>query len=98
MNRFHARSNFVRPPQTLLGRIVAFILSGVLIVLALMFSLVVLAVVAVGGLIFAGWFWWKTRTLRKAMREAAPAPDRPGNGDIIDGECVRETPDDRLLR
>lgn len=98
MNRFHARSNFVRPPQTLLGRIVAFILSGVLIVLALMFSLVVLAVVAVGGLIFAGWFWWKTRTLRKAMREAAPTPERPGNGDIIDGECVRETPDDRLLR
>lgn len=98
MNRFHARSNFVRPPQTLLGRIVAFILTGVLIVLALMFSLVALAVAAVGGLLFAGWFWWKTRALRKAMREAAPMTGQAGGGDFIDGECVRETPDDRLLR
>lgn len=100
MNHFQARSNFVRPPQTLLGRIVAFILTGVLIVLALMFSLVALAVAAVGGLLFAGWFWWKTRALRKAMREAEATamPGRPGGGDFIDGECVREIPDDRLLR
>jgi hypothetical protein len=99
-NRFHARATFVRPPQTLFGRIIAFIMTGVLIVLALMFSLVALAAVAVGGLIFAGWFWWKTRALRKAMREATPvdSPPRAAAGDVIDGECVRETPDDRLLR
>lgn len=91
---------FARPPQSLAGRIVAFILTGALLVLAFMFSLVALAVAAVGGLIFAGWFWWKTRALRKAMRAAAPvgaAGPVPG-GDFIDGECVREVADDRLLR
>lgn len=91
---------FARPPQSLAGRIVAFILTGALLVLAFMFSLVALAVAAVGGVIFAGWFWWKTRALRKAMRAAAPvgaAGPAPG-GDFIDGECVREVADDRLLR
>ncbi|NHC07410.1 hypothetical protein DFR40_3156 [Azonexus fungiphilus] len=91
---------FARPPQSLAGRIVAFILTGALLVLAFMFSLVALAVAAVGGVIFAGWFWWKTRALRKAMRAAAPvgaAGPVPG-GDFIDGECVREVADDRLLR
>lgn len=97
-NSFRARSN-IRPPQSLLGRIIAFILTATLIVLALMFSLVALAVATVGGLIFAGWFWWKTRALRKAMRDAAPAPGQAaGTGEFIDGECVREVPDDRLLR
>lgn len=91
---------FARPPQSLAGRIVAFILTGALLVLAFMFSLVALAVAAVGGVIFAGWFWWKTRALRKAMRAAAPvgaAGPVPG-GDFIDGECVREVANDRLLR
>ena len=91
---------FARPPQSLAGRIVAFILTGTLLVLAFRFSLVALAVAAVGGVIFAGWFWWKTRALRKAMRAAAPvgaAGPVPG-GDFIDGECVREVADDRLLR
>lgn len=91
---------FARPPQSLAGRIAAFILTGALLVLAFMFSLVALAVAAVGGVIFAGWFWWKTRALRKAMRAAAPvgaAGPVPG-GDFIDGECVREVADDRLLR
>lgn len=97
-NPFHTRNSFVRPPQTLFGRVAAFILTGTLIVLALMFSLVALAVATVGGLIFAGWFWWKTRALRKAMRDAAPPSGPPPQGDFIDGECVRETPTDRLLR
>lgn len=97
---FQARARFVRPPQTLLGRVFAFILTGAFVVLALMFSLVALAVAAVGGLIFAGWFWWKTRALRKAMRNAAPSgmPPRASGGDFIDGECVRETPSRELLR
>ncbi len=97
---FQARARFVRPPQTLLGRVIAFILTGAFIVLALMFSLVALAVAAVGGLLFAGWFWWKTRALRKAMRDAAPGgmPPRASGGDFIDGECVREAPPRELLR
>jgi hypothetical protein len=34
-----------------------------------MFSLVALAVVAVGGLMLWGWLWWKTRAIRQQIRE-----------------------------
>lgn len=98
-NPFQARMQFARAPQSLAGRVITFILSAVFLVLAFMFSLVALAVVAVGALIFAGWFWWKTRALRKAMREGAPIePTAPGADQVIEGEFVRETPENRLLR
>ncbi len=89
---------FARAPQSLAGRIVTFILSAVFLVLAFMFSLVALAVVAVAAVIFAGWFWWKTRALRKAMREGAPIEPTAQGDQVIEGEFVRETPDNRLLR
>ncbi len=82
-----------RQPPSLLGRIVAGLLSIGLLVLGFMFSLAALAVVAVLGLALGGWIWWKTRALRKAMREQAAAgiviePE----GRVIDGEVVREAP------
>ena len=57
-------------------------------------ALVVLAVVAVGGLLLWGWVWWKTRTIRKQMREQGPvggANEAPRKGYIIEGEVIRET-------
>lgn len=99
---FQARMQFSRTPQSLLGKVLSLLLGATFLVLAVMFSLVALAVVAVAGVIFAGWFWWKTRSLRKAMRESrgseqafgAP-PDRtqeaaPASATIIEGEFVRE--------
>lgn len=85
----------LQSPRSLPGRILGFILSAALLVLAAMFSLVALAVVAIGGVIFAAWFWWKTRALRRQMRtmaEAAQAPrPQPASGEaVIEGECVRE--------
>lgn len=97
-NPYQHTGAFPRPPQSLAARIFTFLLTAILIILALMFSLVALAVAVVGGLLFAGWFWWKTRALRKAMRADAPIGKQPPRGDFIDGECIRETPDDRLLR
>lgn len=101
-----ARVRYVTMPQSLFGRVLTFVLTAAMVVLALTFSLAILAVAAVVGLLVAGWFWWKTRTLRKtmqeAMREATAARDagwqqRPEDatapGQVIDGECVRETPD-----
>jgi uncharacterized protein HemX len=72
-------------------------------VLAFMFSLVALAVVAVVGVALGGWLWWKTRTLRKQMqqmREAQPVRnDQPAHGDqVIEGEFIREVPPDQRLR
>lgn len=97
-----ARVRYLTMPQSFFGRVLTFVLTAVMVVLSLTFSLAILAVAAVVGLVVAGWFWWKTRTLRKtmqeAMREAATAPraDRMADldgGQVIDGECVRETPD-----
>lgn len=67
---------------------------------ALMFSLVFFAVVAVAGLIFWLYIWWKTRALRRQMREqaaqqggdqpfAAQASGPEASGDVIEGEAVR---------
>jgi hypothetical protein len=98
-NPFHARMAFGQAPQSLLGKVLTFILGSALLILAFMFSIVALAVVAVGGTLFAGWLWWKTRALRKAMREAAPVGPRQPQESVIEGEFVRETVDnDHRLR
>jgi hypothetical protein len=89
---------FPRAPQSFVGRLLAFLLTALLLVVGFMFSLVALAVLAVGGTVFAGWLWWKTRALRKGIREAAPAAARRDD-QVIEGEFIRETVDnDRLLR
>ncbi len=74
------------------GKLVALVLGGVLLVAGFMFSVVVLAVVAVLVIIAWGFFWWKTRAFRAAVREAAganPASGQPESyyGTIIDGEA-----------
>lgn len=96
---------FARPPQSLAGRIVAFILTGALLVLAFMFSLVALAVAAVGGLLLGGWLWWKTRAVRKQMAAAQATAGftrtEAFRGTIIEGEVIRDAdappPGGRLL-
>lgn len=95
---------------SLLGKILAFIIGTGVLVLAFMFSLVALAVIAVVGLMVWGWLWWKTRAIRQQMREQGPlAPDFGAgsagsgtSGRIIEGEVIvsEETParPERLLR
>jgi Flp pilus assembly protein TadB len=90
-------------PAGPLARLAAFVLSAAFMVLAFMFSLVALAVVAVVGVALGGWLWWKTRTLRKQMqqmREAQPVSnDQPARSDqVIEGEFIREVPPDQRLR
>lgn len=58
------------------------IAGGLLLILGFMFSVVLLAVVAVLGLLAWGYLWWKTRKVRQAM--ASP----PEEGQIFDGEAV----------
>lgn len=93
-------ARFNRQPQGLFGKILTLVVGGAFLVLAFMFSLVVLAVVAVGGLLLGGWLWWKTRAVRKAMREQRQQPANEGY--IIEGEVIREADEvhstDQLLR
>lgn len=74
----------------LAGRVLALIGGAILLVLGFMFSVVLLAVVAVAALGFGGYFWWQTRGLRKAMRARPPPGDGSSNdaGHVIDGEAV----------
>lgn len=53
-----------------------------MLVVGLLFSVVILAVIAVAGTVAWGYFRWKTRKLRKAMEE------HPPGGVVIDGEVI----------
>ena len=74
-------------------------IAGVLVLCAaLMFSLVFFAVIAVGGLLFWLYFWWKSRKLRRLMSEhpfgqtadfGQPAADVDEPGCVIEGEATR---------
>lgn len=75
----------------LLGKALAFAAGAVLLVVVFMFSLVLFAVVIVGALVLLAYLWWKTRDLRKQLRE------RPPGGHVIEGEVVSAR-NDRLPR
>ena len=51
-------ARFNTQPQSLLGKVLTLVLGAAFLVLAFMFSLVALAVVAVGGTLLWGWLWW----------------------------------------
>lgn len=82
-----------KKPSGFLGKVVAFFLSIGLFALAFMFSLAALAVVAVVGILFVIWFWWKTRALRRQLREQSvvfETSESPRRGQVIEGEVIRE--------
>lgn len=91
-------------PPGPLAKLAAFVLSVAFMVLAFMFSLVALAVLAVVGVALGGWLWWKTRALRKQMQEMREAHEQmrtsqPASNDaVIEGEFIREVPPEQRLR
>ena len=88
-----------QPPKTLFARVVGVVVGVIALVLALMFSAVVFVVLAIAGLAFWGYFWWKTRALRRQMQEQmermqqqgfeTPFRQAPADENVIDGEAVR---------
>ena len=64
------------PGQGPVARVFAVILGAVALAASFMFSLVVVAVLAVVALGVGLYFWWKTRALREAMRESIEAQQR----------------------
>ena len=67
---------------TNIRNLLALLASAILLVLGLLFSVVILSLIAVLGLTAWAYFWWKTRALRKAMREQAL------DSRVIDGEAT----------
>jgi hypothetical protein len=81
-----------------LRKMAAFVVTLAMIGLILMFSAVLLAVILAAGA--AGWvyLWWKTRALRKQMRNMPPRgvamegevfKREETRGEVIEGEVIR---------
>ena len=85
------------------AQVLTAILGVIVLAGALMFSLVFFAVIAVAGLVLWGWFWWKTRALRRQIREqmqaqsveADSAPE--AQGEVIEGEVIRVVDEGKRL-
>jgi len=71
-----------------LQKIAAFIVTLVVIGLGLMFSLAVFSFLLVAGAIAWVYLWWKTRELRKQMRDFQSHTVAMG-GDAAEGEIIR---------
>jgi UPF0716 family protein affecting phage T7 exclusion len=83
----------MRYPNTgepgLLEKFIALIAGAILLVVGFMFSLLLFAVIVSLGLLVWGYFWWKTRKLRRAMREQAQSQSTtPAGGQVIEGEAI----------
>ena len=76
------------PKSGIVGRIVAGIVGAVALVVGLALSFAVFVGVATLAVIAGGWLLWKTRALRKHMREQMN--ERPAGGRIIEGEVIRD--------
>jgi hypothetical protein len=95
-----------RPPRSLAARIAAAVLGVFAFGLAMMFSALIFAGLALAGLTLWAYFWWKTRALRRTMREEMRAPgfgtpaderwSRTGGANVIEGEAVRVMDEERL--
>jgi len=72
------------PASGILGKFLTAVASGAVLVVAFMLSLLIFAAVAAIALLVGGFLWWKTRALRRQMRE------RPPGGRVIDGEVMRD--------
>ncbi|CAD6553696.1 hypothetical protein LMG28727_05569 [Paraburkholderia kirstenboschensis] len=88
----------MRPgPRSLLAKVLAVVIGAALLVVGFAVSLVMLAVVLGAGVVIGAFVWWKTRDLRKQLREQAmraqqmheqQVRERTGqrmdNGDVIE--------------
>lgn len=85
---------------SLLRKAVALVVTLALFALALMFSVLLMAVVLTVGAIAWGYLWWRTRDLRKQMRMHSPGGEviegEVIKGEVIEGEVIRKAgPGDR---
>jgi Flp pilus assembly protein TadB len=92
-----------RGPPSLLAKIFAVVIGAALLVVGFAVSLVMLAVVIGAVIVIGGIVWWKTRDLRKRLREQAVqaqqmheqqvrerAGQRMNTGDVIEDVEFRD--------
>lgn len=86
------------PPRSPLARFAAAVVGAALMVGAFMVGMVAFVVLLGVGAVMAAWFWFKTRDVRRAFREAQEQAeaDRPtADGDPIEAEYTVVTHRDR---
>ncbi|MBI4754408.1 MAG: hypothetical protein HY778_03080 [Betaproteobacteria bacterium] len=70
-----------------MGRLLSFAAGAVLLVVAFMASLLVFALVVAVALVVGVYLWWKTRELRRQVREM----QRPARGGrVVEGDAIRD--------
>lgn len=76
------------------SKIIGILLTVVALIVGFMFSVIVLALVLVVGSIVFGYFWWKTRALRQAVRQQMASAESEQSA-VIEGVAtvVREGSD-----
>ena len=81
-----------------LRKLVAVVATATVVGIAVMFSVVLVAVVLFSGSLALGYFWWKTRDLRKQMHshpgrdvvmESVIVENHVIKGEVIEGEATR---------
>jgi hypothetical protein len=85
----------------MVGRALALIVGGVVLVAALFVSAVVFSLMLVAGAAVGGIFWWKTRGVRRRLRERMAQMQRtraggtPGEAadpsKVLEGDFIRES-------
>lgn len=90
-----------RAPKSLLGRVLAAV-GGILALGAvLLFSAVLFVVLAVVALLAFAFFWWKTRALRRSLREQAAAEASyttgPATGEAGAADAASERGDAQVI-
>lgn len=89
-----SRLRLAVPGSGLFGRLITIAAGALLLVAALMFSLLVLAVLLAVGLLVLAYLKWKTRHLRRhsdeSLREQTQSsqPKPASGGRVIDGEVI----------
>jgi sensor histidine kinase YesM len=80
-------------PPGFLRKLVALVVMVALIALVLMFSAVLFVIILVVGTIAWAYLWWKTRELRKHMRDfqaqARTRAEPASNDEVFEGEVIR---------
>ncbi len=80
-------------PPGLLRKLAALAVAVVLVGLVLMFSAVLLVIILIVGAIAFAYLWWKTREVRKLMREFSrngmTREAKASNDGVFEGEAIR---------
>ena len=82
-------------PTSLPMKVVRLLVGLVVVSIIVILAVFLFVYIAIFAAVFLGYLWWKTRTLRKNLRNVsqgnAPQGSDSQGGYVIEGEVIRET-------